>query len=445
MNLNLFTESEFPSSDLVRLFKAEEIRVEVCPLHPLPVKRTVSGQFTAIVIREPAITVLARPFIESSTSFILCSPPVTTPADRKLLRDQGVTNLISPLSWSPTDVFERILAELFLLGAVQPFEFGRLRGATQKMQRLYRDIATLAPFEDTVLILGETGSGKELIAQELHRLSGRPGEILALNCAELRPELMGSELFGHAAGAFTDARQDRKGLFAEAGENTVFLDEIGDLDRTAQAQLLRVLEERKFRPVGANKWVEFRGRIVLATHRNLEAACEEGKFRYDLLQRIKGFTLEPPPLRERRADIPLLARYFVEECKTSRGYRKDLTISSASFDALFGYDWPGNVRELRAVVRKAAAYPDGVGTINATVFQDLARPKAIQPVKNSISFDPASESLREVLSRAQTQYLRAILTLTGNNKEEAVKRSGLSRTQFYEKLKELGKSEAEVD
>jgi DNA-binding NtrC family response regulator len=296
-------------------------------------------------------------------------------------------------------------------------------------------LATLSPLDEPILILGETGTGKELVARELHRQSGRPNIFLPINCAELSPELLGSELFGHEKGAFTNALQARKGLLAEARDGTVFLDEIGDLDLQAQAKLLRLIEDHKVRPVGSNRWEEVKARLILATNRNLDEESQIGKFRQDLLERIRGFTLVLPSLRARKADIPLLAHRFVAEYSDHYGRR--LNIPPGGLDYLFKYDWDGNVRELRAAVRKAAAYADEEGHISAVMLQEAVRGRKKSMTQHSVPFDPTSDKWRDVQKRAQAAYFRAILTVTNGNKESAAKLSGLSRAQLYEKLKEI--------
>jgi DNA-binding NtrC family response regulator len=379
----------------------------------------------------------ARAIFCDRSRLILCSPQPSN-ADRQLLLELGAAEIITPRSWNPAHVAERILAHLILEGDVRPYSFGEIRGATGVMRNLYRDIETIAPLSDTVLILGETGTGKELIAREVHRASGRAGGFIAINCAELSVELTGSDLFGHKKGAFTGATAARHGLLAEAGPGTVFLDEIGEFDLLAQAKLLRVLEDKTVRRVGSNTWETIKARFILATNRNLEGECENGSFRTDLLYRINELTLESAPLRERMADIPLLVKHFVSEFNREHG--KDLQIPPNTLDSLFNYLWPGNVRELRGVVRKAAAYADQAGHISAIRLQDTsARRRHHQTMpRNSIDFDPGSDKWRDVLHRTQSAYFRAVLAAANGNKEEAAKRAGMSRSQFYEKLKEVG-------
>jgi two-component system response regulator HydG len=384
------------------------------------------------LIKIGEVTSRVRGTLTQEQPLILCIPVPIEPA---ALLDLGATAIITPASKAQHSIAERIAAQIIMTKAVLPNRCGSLYGATKPMRELYVHIATLAPLDEPLLVLGETGTGKELIAREVHGQSGRSNNYIAVNCAELSSELLGSELFGHEKGAFTNAIQTRKGLIAEAGKGTVFLDEIGELDPLAQAKLLRVLEDRKVRRVGANQWEEVGARIILATNRNLEEDCETGRFRRDLFERIRGFTLYIAPLRERKADIPLLVQHFVESYNEE--YCRNLKIPPGSVDSLFRYHWPGNVRELRANVRKAAAYADKRGNISALILQETTRVRPSSQNKNTIQFDPAADTWRDVQRIAQSAYLRAVLLEARGNKDVAIKLSGLSKSQFYEKLKDI--------
>jgi DNA-binding NtrC family response regulator len=377
-----------------------------------------------------------RQAIGTGPRLLLCIPQPTLSAHKEILAC-GASEIITPQTWTPSHIADRILAQFFLDGKVQPSSCGPLLGATLVMRRLYEDIRKLAPLAEPILILGETGTGKELVAREIHDLSGRSGPFIPINCAELNPELIGSELFGHKRGAFTGAMQDRKGLLVEAGPGTAFLDEIGELDFQSQAKLLRVIEDSKVRPVGANHWEDIRARIVLATNRDLEEECMRGKFRPDLYERICGFIIQPPPLRSRKADIPLLVRHFLEQYNNE--YRRDLVLPPGSLDSLFRYEWPGNVRALRAAVRKAAAYADESSLVSAKLLQDSTRERGLKSLQHVVAFDPLIDTWRDFFNRARSAYFQSALLAANGNKEEAVRRSGISRSQFYEHLKEIDK------
>ncbi len=378
-------------------------------------------------------------FMAAGARLILCAPQPDGEG-YQLLRDMGAAEVITPRAWKPEQIVERVLAQLILDGDVGPSAFGRLRGADRAMRELYRDMVTIAPLADPVLILGETGTGKELVARELHDLSGRQDKLLPVNCGELSLELAGSDLFGHKRGSFTGATEARQGLLAEAGRGTIFLDEIGELDPKAQAILLRVLEEKKVRRLGSNQSEDVPARVVLATNRDLEVECDEGRFRRDLLERIRGFTLELRPLRERRADIPLLVSHFLNEFNQETG--RAARLPAGALDCLFDYEWVGNVRELRAAVRRAAAFADPEGYVSSwhllqTTRRSRRQNQAQEPGEHYVIFDPAVDTWRDFLERAQGVYFRALLTAAGGNKTEACRRSGLSTSQFYEKTKSV--------
>jgi DNA-binding NtrC family response regulator len=453
MTIALFASDSVPLNDVAAFLHREGVEA-------LPFASNAVAQLTKI---EAAINkgILIAPkhgageatesisrLLGDKTILILCAPQPDNNG-RKLLLELGAAEIITPRTWSAEHVAERILAQLILDGDIQPNASGNLRGATGIMRELYKRMAVFAPLPDAVLILGETGTGKELVAGEIHRLSGRPDKLVAVNCAELSIELAGSDLFGHKKGSFTGATEARQGLLAEAGHGTIFLDEIGELDLKAQAILLRALEEKKIRRVGANQLEEVHARFLLATNRDLELECEAGRFRQDLLERIRGFMLELRPLRERRADIPLLAQCFVSEF--NQDLQKQLQMPGGACDCLFEYDWPGNIREMRAAVRNAAAFASEGSYISIFHLREatLRRRKPIKQVSSAspenkshtITFDPNIDIWKAVLKRAQSIYFRSILEAAGGNKEKAIALSGLGRTQFYEKLKEIDSTE----
>jgi transcriptional regulator with GAF, ATPase, and Fis domain len=442
MSIALFAPDHFPVAEVADILRREGRDVLIANLDGKLKEKSIPEnvvQGVLIHLEQGVISIgeqtnRVRTILGEKTQMLLCCPQ-PTPGDRETLIECGANNIVTPSSWGSANIAERILAEIIVGEEVGTNTCGSLYGGTQVMRDLYCDIAKVAPLDDGILILGETGTGKELVANELHLQSGRHDKLIAINCAELSPDLLGSELFGHEKGAFTNALQTRKGLLIEARKGSVFLDEIGDLDLQAQAKLLRLIEEHKVRPVGSNHWVEVEARLILATNRDLEEESRVGKFRPDLFERIRGFTLVLPSLRNRKADIPLLAQHFVAEY--SDHYGKKVGIPPGALDCLFRYDWEGNVRELRAVVRKAAAYADESGNLSAVMLLESVSGRKKSIIQNSIHFDPTSDSWRDVQKRTQAAYLRAVLTSTNGNKELAAKVSGLSRAQLYEKLKEI--------
>jgi len=237
--------------------------------------------------------------------------------------------------------------------------FEDIVGSAEALQKVLRQIAKLASSDSTVLILGETGTGKELIARSIHKRSNRVDRaFIGVNCAAIPQSLIASELFGHEKGAFTGATQRRLGRFESASGGTIFLDEVGDLPPEIQVALLRVLQEREIERVGSHKAIPIDVRIIAATHRDLNALVADGKFREDLLYRLNVVPIDVPPLRERAADIPLLVEYFIDRFSKKAG-KKFRTIDKKSLGLLQAYDWPGNIRELQNVIERAVILCEG--------------------------------------------------------------------------------------
>jgi formate hydrogenlyase transcriptional activator len=266
-----------------------------------------------------------------------------------------------------TDIDERVRAEertrnenLALREQIdRDSMFEDIVGSSEALRKVLRQIAKLASSDSTVLILGETGTGKELIARSIHKRSNRVDRaFIGVNCAAIPQSLIASELFGHEKGAFTGATQRRLGRFESANGGTIFLDEVGDVPPEIQVALLRVLQEREIERVGSNKPIPIDVRVVAATHRDLNALVAEGKFREDLLYRLNVVPIDVPPLRERVADIPLLVEYFIDRFGKKAG-KKFRTIDKKSLRLLQAYEWPGNIRELQNVIERAVILCEG--------------------------------------------------------------------------------------
>lgn len=315
--------------------------------------------------------------------------------------------------------------------------FDDLLGSSAAMEPLYDQMARVADSKASVLITGESGTGKELVARSLHsRSSRRNRPFIAINCAALPEALLESELFGHRKGAFTDARTDRTGLFLQADEGTILLDEIGDFPLALQAKLLRALEQAVVRPVGADRDVSFNVRVLAATNRDLEAAVEEGRFREDLFFRINVIQLEVPPLRARGTDILLLARHFLGQFATASG--KDITgMSDPVAQRLLNYDWPGNVRELRNVIERAVI----LTRHDALTVEDL--PEKIRSYRSPRMFvggdDPNELLPMEVV---EERYIRHVLRVVGGNKTLASRILGFDRKTLYRKLERIERDDS---
>lgn len=290
-----------------------------------------------------------------------------------------------------------------------------------KMEEVLRKARLVGASEVSVLLQGESGTGKELLANAVHLASPRSkAPFIAVNCAAVPEALLESELFGHVRGAFTGAVGERPGLFVAAHGGTLFLDEIGDMPMAFQAKLLRVLQERTVRPVGATRSTPVDVRVISATHADLETEAAAGRFREDLLYRLNVVTLSLPPLSERAEDIPLLARRFLETQASRHG--RSLTFAPAAMAVLVGADWPGNVRQLHNVVEQCVALTPG-----AVVPEDLVA-SALRGRR------PALATLDEVRSDAERDYLIRVLQLAQGNVSEAARLAGRNRTEFYRLL-----------
>lgn len=318
--------------------------------------------------------------------------------------------------------------------------FEDLLGESAAMARLYDQLARIADSEASVLITGESGTGKEFVAKALHRRSSRYEKpFVAVNCAALPDTLLESELFGHAKGAFTDARSDRKGLFVQAEGGTLLLDEIGEMPPAMQAKLLRALEENRVRPLGSEHEVAFDVRILAATNRDLETAVEEGRFRQDLFFRINVIQINVPPLRARGADILLLAQHFVEQF-AARAKKSVRGISEPVAEKLLAYGWPGNVRELRNVVERAVA----LTRHDKLTLDDL--PEKIRDYCSSqVVIGGNDPSELAPLEEIERRYILHVLQCVGDNRTLAARTLGLDRKTLYRKLRQYGVLGEEAD
>ena len=306
-------------------------------------------------------------------------------------------------------------------------------GASRPMQELFRLLGRIAESGHPVLVTGESGTGKELVAQALHLYSGR-GAFVAVNCAALPENLLESELFGHARGAFTGADRDKAGLFQAADGGTLFLDEVGELPPALQPKLLRVLESGEVRRVGATEARRVDVRVVAATNRDLEEEVREGRFREDLFWRLNVLHVSMPPLRERTADIPLLAEHFLAASGTSAGGSRPgaRRISREALAMLTSYPWPGNVRELRNAIARAAT----LASAEEIRPEDL--PPRVREAGRTATLVADASQRRLPLRELEREYILEVLRQTGGNKSRAAEILGLDRKTLYRKLSEFG-------
>jgi two-component system response regulator AtoC len=299
---------------------------------------------------------------------------------------------------------------------------------SEPMRQVLRVVDAAAVSSSSVLIHGETGTGKELIARALHAGSGRDGQFLAINCSAITLGLLESELFGHKKGAFTGADRDKEGLFSIASGGTLFLDEIADLPLELQPKLLRVLQEGEVRKVGATRSERIDTRVVAASGKSLHEGISEGSFRSDLYYRLAVVDIEIPPLRERPEDVPLLAEHFIAGICRRNG-RKEPQLTADNAATLMRYPWPGNVRELENYIEKALIF-----SLDETLELPPLRTRQTQPGQ----FDPHEYSLKVAMLRLEEEYIRKALKKTDGNRTQAAQMLEISLRSLMYKLKEYG-------
>lgn len=310
------------------------------------------------------------------------------------------------------------------------YGLGNLIGQSRQMIKVYDAVRQCAPAKATVLIHGETGTGKDLIAQAIHNNSPRrDAPFVKLNCASIPEALVESELFGHVAGAFTGATRSRQGRFELADTGTLFLDEIGELTPPLQAKLLRVLESRQFERLGDSRTITADIRLIAATHRPLARMAAEGAFREDLYYRLRVATIDVPALRDRREDIPLLTNHFLREANAANGTNVP-GISRGAMDLFMRYDWPGNVRELRNIIEGMAVMGKEGQTLDAGDIPSHIRAHTVPDVSEIRIPAPATMAAIERIAIEET------LKLSGYNKERTAKTLGIGLRTLYRKLKE---------
>ncbi len=339
----------------------------------------------------------------------------------------------------------------------------RLIGSAPAMQSLFKQMGRVAPLDVSVLLLGESGIGKELVARAIYHHSRRSqGPFLAINCAAIPETLLESELFGHEKGAFTGADRQRIGKFEQCHKGTIFLDEVGDMPLATQAKMLRLLQDGQFQRVGGNETLKVDVRIVAATNQNLDAMIAENRFRRDLYYRIRGVTLNLPPLRERQEDIAELAHYFLFRLNRQLGTAVQ-TISSDALELLERHSWPGNVRELQSVLREALIVATGPTLLPE--FLSLSTPPAPTETEPAVSVDPHAttdwnslasaldegmkanqpELYRHLIQRFDALVLNNVMRSVGGLQSRAAETLGLSRPTLRAKLRLLARREGKGD
>jgi DNA-binding NtrC family response regulator len=405
------TDIRMPGASGFELLEAVKARAPGTEVVMMTGYATVSDAVQAM--RMGAYDYLEKPFDPDAAARV-----VALAAEHKRLRDEAAT----------------------LLGELEgTYAFHAILGKSSRMLEVYRLLEQAAALDITVLLGGETGTGKELAARAVHYHSARKERrFVPVNCGALPPDLVESELFGHARGAFTGATSAKAGLFEEADGGTIFLDEVGELPLATQVKLNRVLQEKEIRRVGDNAPVRVDVRVIAATHRDLRAEVAAGRFREDLFYRLHVFPVRLPPLRDRAEDVPLLAAHFLE--KHVRAFRR--TVSGFEPDALrvlTGYAWPGNVRELENAVERAVA----VARSERIAREDLppevcAASATASPSGAALTDLPYREAVEEVRDRVSREYLVALLRELGGNVTKAAERAGMERESLHRLLRRHG-------
>ncbi|MBS1858042.1 MAG: sigma-54-dependent Fis family transcriptional regulator [Acidobacteria bacterium] len=376
---------------------------------------------------------------------VLLRDPAATPSAAVRLARLGIHQILSP-GEDPYPALaaaveeQRSAALLRLAGHIEDTPWDRfLVGGSRPMRQVSQIIRLVGARRATVLITGETGTGKELAARALHLAGGRgAGPLIAVNCGALPETLLESELFGHVRGAFTGAWQSRPGRFEQANGGTIFLDEIGELPLELQSKLLRVLQEREVQRLGGNETIRLDVRVVAATNCDLAARVEDGGFREDLYYRLNVVPLRMPPLRERTGDVALLARHFVEKICRAEGLPLK-RLSPEAGERLAAYSWPGNVRQLENAIESAVALSDGRELLVPSDFPVLAepRPRAVAAAVPLIPVPDTGLDYERTLAGIEKSILEQALRKTGGNKKAAADMLGLKRTTLSAKVRSL--------
>jgi len=325
----------------------------------------------------------------------------------------------------------------------EKYRFENIIGTSGKMQEIYNLIAKVADTDSTILIQGESGTGKELVARALHFNSTRQHQpFVAINCSALPENLLESELFGHKKGSFTGAVQDKIGLFEEAEQGTIFLDEVNSMAQPLQTKLLRVLQERQIRRVGDTKSIPINVRVLAATNEVLGEKIKGGNFREDLYYRLAVIPIEMPALRERPDDIPLLVAHFLQKNAAQTGTEAK-KIDPKAVDMLAAYRWPGNVRELENAVERACALCDD-GIVRVTDLPPQVVRHASTPQTEHTGTMPVGQTLDEYIRDQERRYIEETIKYNGNSREKAAKMLGISMATLYRKLEVKAQRAAEA-
>ena len=429
-----------------------------CELHEATLKRaghdvrSTTSPKEALALLDDVAVVITDLQMDEMSGLVLCERVHAAARDVPVIVLTGMGSIDSAVAAMRAGAYDFLMKpvdpKLLVVAAARALERHKLRrevailrstatlqatagllGDSAPMKKVHELIARIAPSAASVLIRGETGTGKELVARAIHDQSPRAaGPFVAINCAAVPPTLLESELFGHAKGSFTDAKQSRQGLFVQATGGTLFLDEIGEMPLEMQAKLLRALQERTVRPVGANAEIPFDARILSATHKDLEAQVADGHFRQDLFYRVNVVSIDLPPLHERGRDILLLAERFLRNASERNG-RPPPTMPSPVAERLLNYAWPGNVRELENCIERAVS----LARSDALTIDDL--PERLRLYRAEF-FVVAADEPTEILplDELERRYIERVVRLLNGNKSRAAQLLGLDRRTLYRRL-----------
>jgi two-component system response regulator AtoC len=404
----VLTDLRMPNLDGIGLLRALRERGEEIPVVVLTAHGSVQSAVEAMKLG--AIDYIIRPFEMSTVEL-------------------AVTRALA---------MEHVQRENRFLREEMDRGWGEFIGQSPAMQNLYQLIRQVAPARSSIFVVGETGTGKELVARAIHQESGRTGLFVAINCAAIPAELLESELFGYRKGAFTGADKDRMGRFEVASGGTLFLDEVTEMPLALQAKLLRVLQENCVERLGSHQPVAVDLRIVAATNRDPQQAVAEGRLRQDLYYRLNVVRVEVPPLRERRDDIPLLAEHFLDKYSRELG-RPMPRLDAEALSQLGGYAWPGNIRELENMMERAAVLSQG-DIISPTLLPDeVFNPASAQiGVAESVDIPPESLVMEPHVVQLEKRLIEEALRRTGDNKSAAARLLEISERSLWYKIKKYG-------
>ena len=382
---------------------------------------------TEVQRKAPTIPVI---LISSTADIDACKEAIKLGAYDYLVKPLDVDELVR--------MADRAIVPTPIVGGAEDFVFSGILSRSPSMQAVYRVLRRVSPTNMPILIEGESGTGKELTAKAIHLNSERKDKpFYPINCAGLAESLLESELFGHVKGSFTGATADRKGLFQLADKGTLFLDEIGDMPKSMQAKLLRVLEDGLVMPVGGSSPVKVDVRFISATNHDLAKLVEEKKFRQDLYFRIKGVSVTIPPLRNRPQDVPELFGFFLKEA--CEELKRDIhLITEPAMRAMMSFGWPGNIRQLRNVVRAMVAMCDGDTLDLRDLPPEVSRVRQLQAPTALTGGYPQDDMLGRPLEDVEREHIRRTLELTGQNRAEAAKILQIGERTLYRKIKEYG-------